>query len=161
MSAAPATIDIVRCDTPDAIMGIMQSAFDPAYGEAWTYEQCRSTLLLPGCALMVAEEDGTAIGFALTSTVFENSELLLLAVAPIARNRNIGKMLVEQWRDHARSNGVSKLFLEVRENNPARKFYTLLGFEPVGVRPDYYKCPDGTQLCAVTMAKEIGDVAAK
>lgn len=148
-------IEILPCDDPALIMDVMQSAFVSAYGEAWTYEQCRSSLLLPGCALIVAEEQGVVIGFALTSTVLENSELLLLAVAPNARNRGIGKLLVQRWRDDALANGVSKLFLEVRENNPARQLYSLLGFEPIGVRANYYSCPNGAKLSAITMATEI------
>ena len=34
---------------------------------------------------------------------------------------------------------IEKIFLEVNENNDiARKFYSKMGFEEIGIRPNYY-----------------------
>ena len=148
---------IPREDAP-RIMPIMTNAFDPAYGEAWRLDQCMASLLLPGSALYVAQVDGVDAGFALIQTVFENSELLLLAVHPNYRASGIATKLVALWEEIHASEGGQQLFLEVRENNPALIFYQNLGFHIAGRRPSYYKTPDGNNLAALTMNKIIIDI---
>ena len=65
-------------------------------------------------------------------------ELLTLAVAPEFRRRGVGAGLV---RSFVTGKAVS-VFLEVRESNrTARVFYKTLGFQEVGVRPQYYNSP--------------------
>ncbi len=154
-----ADISISRLPREEAarIMPVMTSAFDPAFGEAWRLDQCIGSLLLPGSALYVAQVDGKDAGFALVQTLFENSELLLLAVDPLYRGNGIGTKLVKLWQEIHVSEGGQQLFLEVRENNPALKFYQDLGFDIVGRRAGYYKTPDGNNLAALTMNKIITD----
>src|SRR3546814_18830475 len=61
---------------------IMQAAFDPRYGEAWTRSQCAGVMAMPGVALTIAELDGRVAGFAIARTIMDEAALLLLAVAP-------------------------------------------------------------------------------
>ena len=66
----------------DDIVAVMNAAFDERFGEAWTRSQCAGILPMPGVRLMIARVgDGTA-GFSLFRTIADESELLLLAVAP-------------------------------------------------------------------------------
>lgn len=150
-------IEIRQLHPSDAalIMPIMSSAFDPAFGEAWRLDQCAATLLLPGSALYSAYQDDVIVGFSLIQSLFENSELMLLAVHPEYRGQSIGKILVQHWESFHLEAGGKQLFLEVRENNPALHFYKSLDFEVVGRRPNYYKTMDGNPLAALTMNKKI------
>jgi ribosomal-protein-alanine N-acetyltransferase len=65
----------------------------------------------------------------------DEAELLNLAVAPEARRRGVAGALLATLREIATGN----IFLEVAETNtPAIALYRKFGWEPVGVRKDYY-----------------------
>lgn len=151
-------IDLVALDRDNvrAVMPVMETAFAAEFGEAWTLEQCQSTLLIPGAKIVAAFQNNDAVGFAFWLTVVENSELLLLAVAPDKRGQGLGKLLLDEWIIQSINAKVKNLFLEVRETNVALEFYKLSGFEAIGKRSNYYKCPDGNNLAALTMKKVIG-----
>ena len=79
---------------------------------------------------MVAREpysDG-AVGFSLFRTVADESELLLLAVAPTHHRRGVGQRLLEAFLEQARNDGVTRVHLEVRDGNPAVSMYRNVGF---------------------------------
>jgi [ribosomal protein S18]-alanine N-acetyltransferase len=135
-----------------AIMPVMEDAFDPAFGEAWTAAQCLGTLSLPGTALLIAASEGQISGFALSRWVGDEEELLLIGVTKTERRRGVGRRLIGELINKARESRRSVLFLEVRDGNEARKFYNDIGFLPVGRRADYYRAKDGNRYDSVTMA---------
>lgn len=136
----------------DAVMAIMNAAFDPDYGEAWTEAQTLSMLALPGVWMSLALIDGKPAGFALNRIIADEAELLLLAVAPQFRRKGVGIALIERSRMLTRHrNGVS-LHLEVRYNNPAIELYNKAGFRLVGRRPGYYRGIDGQMHDALTLS---------
>lgn len=138
-----------------AIMPVMDSAFDPAFGEAWTAAQCLSTLSMPGSLLLCARSDHATLGFALSRGVTDEEELLLIAVSPAARRNGVGRILVENLISNARHSGRALLFLEVRDGNPALSFYQEMGFRPLGRRPSYYKGQDGSRHDSITMSLKL------
>ena len=137
-----------------AVMTIMNAAFDPRFGEAWTRSQCGGILPMSGVSLMLAYDNGDErpLGFSLFRTVAGEAELLLLAVHPDDQRRGIGRLLLEQFVARARSAGASRVHLEVRDGNPAVRMYRLAGFETAGRRPNYYRGSDGRQFDAITLA---------
>jgi ribosomal-protein-alanine N-acetyltransferase len=137
-----------------AVMAIMNAAFSPRFGEAWTRSQCAGILPMAGVALILAHDNGhdRPVGFSLFRTVADEAELLLLAVAPDHQRRGIGRLLLEQFVERARAAGASRVHLEVRDGNPAVRMYRLAGFEPAGRRPNYYRGNDGRQFDAITLA---------
>jgi ribosomal-protein-alanine N-acetyltransferase len=144
----------------DRIMAVMASAFDPAFGEAWTRRQVEDALLIGNCHyLLVAPgggepgTDGKTAGFCLSRAGFEEEELLLFAVAPPYRRGGLGWTMLERLAEQARGRGASRLLLEMRDGNPAESLYRRYGFEPIGRRPDYYRTPGGNRIDAVTFAK--------
>jgi ribosomal-protein-alanine N-acetyltransferase len=141
----------------EALMGVMRSSFDPAYGEAWSALQLAGTLGLAGSfARQALDGAGRTIGFALCRSAGPEVELLLVAVAPEERGQGLGRMLVETITEDAVRYGASDLFLEVRENNQiARQLYQSLGFAEVGRRADYYAGTGETRFAAVTMKRMI------
>ena len=134
------------------VMAVMNTAFDPGYGEAWNEAQTLSMLTLPGTWLSLAQCGETPAGFALVRQVAEEAELLLLAVAPSHRRRGVALALIEHTRKllHARNGNI--LHLEVRYNNPAIELYKKAGFVQIGRRPGYYHGRDGQVHDALTLS---------
>ena len=138
----------------DAVMEIMNGAFDPRFGEGWTRSQCAGILPMGGVMLMLAHGDDSdePLGFSLYRTVSDEAELLLLAVAPKFRRCGIGRRLLDHFLENARDYGASRAHLEVREGNPAVTMYRAAGFSAVGRRRKYYRGSDGSQYDALTLA---------
>lgn len=141
----------------DQVMKVMDAAFGSRFGEAWTRSQCAGILPMAGVCLMVARDpaDASVIGFSLTRTVADESELLLLGVLPTHHRRGIGGRLLEDFMQRAGDQGVSRVHLEVRDGNPAVEMYRRAGFGPVGRRRNYYRAPDGSRFDAITLVREL------
>lgn len=150
-------------DDLDAIMQVMEAAFDPRYGEAWTRRQVSDALVLPGTYYLLAGPDGEGpalgganAGFTLSRGVLDEEELLLVAVHPDWRGRGVGARLMRRFMAAARDRGMTKLFLEMREGNPAETLYRELGFVPIGRRAKYYRTATDGPLDAITFTCDIG-----
>jgi [ribosomal protein S18]-alanine N-acetyltransferase len=154
--------DIVQLTVDDleAIDGVMQSSFDPQFGEAWNKGQCLGIIGLPGYhvigAVMPSEQGKVLIGFAFFRIQADESELLLLAVAPHHRRNGVGDALVSHWYDQCCRQQVIRLFLEMRRDNPAAALYSKMGFTKVGERPNYYRGTNGEMRDALTFARDAG-----
>jgi [ribosomal protein S18]-alanine N-acetyltransferase len=152
----PVAINHVSIDELPLIEAIMDRAFDPAFGEAWSPAQCLAVLTMPGYAVRIASIADVIHGFSIIRWVLDESELLLLAVVPDARGRGIGTALIDDWLDVGRAEGASRFFLEMRTDNPAHRLYDAMGFSVSGRRPDYYRGRDGELRDAVTMQRICG-----
>jgi len=147
-------------DDLDRIMAVMEAAFDPAYGEAWTRRQVGDALVLPNTFYLLAGPDGRApgdgeeaAGFILSRGAADEEELLLIAVDPRHRGRGVGAALIERFFAEARARGAERLFLEMREGNPAETLYRRSGFAVVGRRRAYYRRGTGAPIDAITFAR--------
>ncbi|MDH7972000.1 ribosomal protein S18-alanine N-acetyltransferase [Sphingomonas sp. AR_OL41] len=134
---------------------IMTEAFEPRFGEAWTRGQCLGILAMPGVWLTIAMVDGEAAGFALSRSVADEAELLLLAVRPARRRRGVGAALLRAMMTQARATGAAHVHLEVREGNEAVKLYHATGFAKVGERRNYYRGASGQTFNALTYRRDI------
>lgn len=149
-------------DDIDRIMAVMQTAFDPEYGEAWNRRQVEDALLLGNCHYLLAGDDGEApagdaaasdvAGFTLSRHGFGEEELLLFAVAPSFRRRGIGRRLLERFAAAAQGRGARRLLLEMRRGNEAEALYLAHGFRQIGLRPNYYRTLSGPRIDAITFA---------
>jgi ribosomal-protein-alanine N-acetyltransferase len=133
------------------VMSVMNRAFDPQFGEAWTAAQLLSTLVLPDCRLLLATDQDSVCGFAFGRWVLDHEELLMIGVMRQFQGQRIGKILLSEIVNRARVAGRTKLFLEVRDGNNAYDFYLNSGFLPIGRRKNYYKNADGINPDAITM----------
>jgi ribosomal-protein-alanine N-acetyltransferase len=147
-------------DDLDRIMAVMEAAFDPAYGEAWTRRQVGDALVLPNTFYLLCGADGSApaededaAGFVLSRGAADEEELLLIAVAPAYRGRGLGGRLLDRFIAEAGARGADRLFLEMRDGNPAESLYRRHGFERVGRRKAYYRRGTGHPLDAITFAR--------
>lgn len=134
-----------------AVMEVMDAAFDPIFGEAWTARQCLGILEMPGVWLTIARIDGDAAGFALGRVIVDEAELLLIAVSPAFRRRGVGGALLDNAKATAKMRGAVQLHLEVRQGNGAIELYNRTGFEQVGRRREYYRGADGSPYDALSL----------
>ncbi|MDA9918513.1 GNAT family N-acetyltransferase [Erythrobacter sp.] len=143
----------------DAIMQVMEAAFDPTYGEAWNRRQVSDALTMPSTHAVLVDKDGEIVdatsgsqvaGFVMTRHAADEEELLLVAVHPDERRKGLGLHLIKALFDSARTRGTQRVFLEMRKGNPAEHLYHRIGFEPIGKRPNYYRMTDGSRVDAIT-----------
>jgi len=96
------------------------------------------------------------IGFAVSRIGADEAEILSIAVYSAYRGRGLSHMLLLTHLGHLAGRGVRTIFLEVEENNqPARRLYDRTGFMVVGRRERYYKQPNGEQLNALLMRRDL------
>ena len=96
------------------------------------------------------------IGFAVSRMAADEAEILSIAVDTGHRGKGLSKNLLLTHLGHLAGHGIRSIFLEVEENNaPARRLYDWAGFGVVGRRERYYKQPDGEQLNALLMRRDL------
>lgn len=93
-----------------------------------------------GCLL---EEDGRAVGYALTATTYSRESggkvlwLEELYILEEYRSRGLGREFFAFAEEYARRNGYARIRLEVEEDNVrARSLYERLGYVPARLLPD-------------------------
>ena len=155
---------IPPADDIDRLMAVMDTAFDPQFGEAWNRRQVEDALLIGNCHYFLIDEFGEpadqgqdAAGFYLSRSGFGEEELLLFAVSPNHRRKGLGRRILEKLRSDALSRANTRLLLEMRHGNPAESLYRALGFLPIGRRPDYYRSQNGVRIDAITFATDLTD----
>jgi ribosomal-protein-alanine N-acetyltransferase len=147
-----------------AIAELHKRCFD----ESWSAFTVRQILVMPGAFGLLAADKGhtglcvngspSLLGFALCRAGGGECELLSLAVAVAARSRGIGAALLAGVVERARERAISRMFLEVAEDNAiAQCLYKAHGFRPVGRRPNYYRRPQSPSMAALTYAVSLGN----
>jgi len=106
----------------------------------------------PGTLLFVAERGGSVVGYLCGWLVFEEIQILKLAVKRESRRQGIALFLMRNLLEHALKKGATRSSLEVgRRNHGARGLYFEMGFREVSTREGYYG--DGED--AVFMVKDL------
>lgn len=157
MSAAQPTVICRPGTSRDManVMRVMDRAFDPAFGEAWTRAQVEGALDMPGCWLTIAMTDEAIVGFSLMRSVLDEAELLLIAVDPIRQGSGIGRILLFDNIAAAQSRNIRHLHLEVREANKAIDLYKSAGFVHSNTRKAYYRGKDGQLFNALSFMRDL------
>ena len=146
-------VEPIHASKADLIMSVMTRAFAPEYGEAWSLPQCTGMLALSGSHLFAARWADKVAGFLLFRQILDESELLLIGVDPDYQRLGVGAALLDAYVTHCLDQGIRRLHLEVRGDNPARRFYTRRGFLEVGLRANYYRGLAGKYRDAVTLSR--------
>lgn len=86
-----------------------------------------------------AFEGDKVIGYAIMLEVVDEATLMDIAVDSAARGQGVGRALVDFVMDTSVKNGMSEIWLEVRESNYAAiSLYESSGFEHIETRKNYY-----------------------
>lgn len=122
------------------------------FGWSWTRARVARTMAGRDTATVVACAGREVIGFAMMYFGEQHAHLNLLAVRPAYQRRGIGRRLMAWLEESARAAGITGIYLEVRVNNQdARRFYRVLGFQELTLLPRYY----GGVEAAVWMARDL------
>lgn len=136
------------------VMPVMESAFDPVYGEAWSQSQLVGLMTTTGSWLVALDVDGAVAGFAMVRFLLDEAELMLLAIAPSFRGQGFGRKLLDEVIEESKRRNILRIFLEMRsDNESALLLYEGAGFHPIGKRRGYYRGFDGILRDAITMSR--------
>jgi ribosomal-protein-alanine N-acetyltransferase len=125
----------------DAIATAERICFSDPWTLAGIRELFRSGTTM-GLLAVDSDRDGRIAGYLFARTIAGEGEILNLAVLPEVRRHGIGRRLLEVGLAELTDRGSLAVFLEVRQSNQsAQDLYRSVGFEIVGVRPDYYRSP--------------------
>ncbi len=144
------TIDLrpMTADDLDAVLLIEQASFPAPWNRDHFLHEIAALHSYPH----VAQLDDRLAGYVCLMSLFEEAQILDIAVAPDQRGRGIALALMECAIGLAVEKGAELLALEVRSTNIAAiKLYERLGFERVGIRSRYYEGVDD----AVLMEKNL------
>ncbi|MDO8899730.1 MAG: ribosomal protein S18-alanine N-acetyltransferase [Phenylobacterium sp.] len=137
-------------EAAQALAALHAQAFD----KPWSAQDIAALIGGAG-AYAVMAQDEAPLGMVMSRILFEEAEILTLAVAPEARRRGVGAALVNAAAGLARQGGALSLVLEVGEDNPAAiALYGAAGFAQVGRRRNYYD-RGGRQIDALLMRLDL------
>lgn len=112
------------------------------FSDPWSLASVTSELTNPLSLWVVALDGDKVVGYVGSQTVMGDADMMNIAVDPDYRKRGIALLLVETLICRLREKDAVSLTLEVRASNvPAISLYEKLGFQQVGVRPNYYRNP--------------------
>ena len=81
----------------------------------------------------------------------------MVAVRSAVQGHGIGRHLLGHFIEDSKSNGATRVHLEVRDGNPAIRVYKAAGFEEVNRRRNYYRGGEGRQYDALTFVLSAKD----
>ena len=112
------------------------------FSDPWSETSVASELDNPLSLWLIAEEEGTVLGYVGSQTVLDETDMMNIAVQPECRRRGIAAALIGELVNQLREHGSHVLRLEVRESNvPAIALYESMGFTQLGLRKNYYRNP--------------------
>lgn len=112
------------------------------FSTPWSENSIASELNNDLALWLVAEDEGTVVGYVGSQTVFPETDMMNVAVMPERRREGIAEVLVDSLIQELKRIGSDSLTLEVRaSNDPAISLYQKMGFREVGRRPNYYRNP--------------------
>jgi ribosomal-protein-alanine N-acetyltransferase len=117
------------------VLAIEQASFRTP----WKREHFESELSGGYSLPFVAELGGRVVGYVCLTSLFEEAQILDIAVSPEQRGRGIARLLMEHACTVAREKQAEVLCLEVRASSAAAiGLYRRTGFRQVGIRTNYY-----------------------
>ncbi|MGI3169272.1 GNAT family N-acetyltransferase [Pseudooceanicola sp. C21-150M6] len=135
--------------TPDDLARIHAASFTTP--RPWTAVEFTDLLSSP---LVFLTQSGPA--FALGRVVAGEAELLTIATDPAERRAGHGQRCLAIFEAEAAARGARELFLEVSaENHAARALYAAAGWATKARRSRYYTTPEGQQIDAEIMGKNL------
>ncbi|MFL2840267.1 MAG: ribosomal protein S18-alanine N-acetyltransferase [Pseudohongiellaceae bacterium] len=86
------------------------------------------------------------LGYAVIHTVLDESHILNIVIKKKEQGKGLGSYLIQGLIDIVKHQHQNLLMLEVRaSNSKAIKFYENIGFQPSGIRKDYYPAEKGRE----------------
>ena len=139
----------------DADIAAIIALEESVYPQPWSERVFRDELSLQNRSYLVADQEGTIVGYGGLLVDESDAHITTVAVDPEARRHQLGTRLMLALVDEALAAGAQYLTLEVRVSNEgARRLYQRFGFSPVGVRKNYYLTEDAVVMWAIDIGSE-------
>lgn len=130
------------------------------FAEPWSPTSMAEVLALAGAEGLVAVDGASLVpaaeapgpaGLVLWRRIFDEAEILTIAVLPPWRRRGVGGRLLDAAMAASRAGGAKTMFLEAAADNAAAlALYRARGFASAGLRKGYYGDVDGiTMRCTL------------
>ena len=143
--ASAETIDdsfFIRLARTEDLRSLLEIERDSLSAAHWQEVDYGHAIAQPERLVLVAEAGSQLLGFLVASTAAREWELENIAVAPAARQRGIGRALMQALVASARQAKASEIRQEIRASNKiAQRFGQSVGFVHEGRRRDYYRDP--------------------
>lgn len=151
---------LAACVNGGASVGFMLP-FSPQDAEPFWRSVAETTGEEGATIHVAAEADGKVVGTVQVGLASKpnqphRGDLMKLLVHPSARGLGLARMLMQKVEEEAVKRGRTLLVLDTATGSDAEAIYPRLGWERVGVIPDYALFPDG-RFCGTTLFyKRIG-----
>lgn len=115
---------------------------EETFSMPWSRQSLFSFLKREDTVFLVAEKEEEILGYCGYLQVFDEADILNVAVKEKYRGRHIGTNMIEKLIETGKKNGISQFTLEVRQSNlRAIHIYEKAGFVSVGIRKNFYEKP--------------------
>lgn len=123
-------------DDIEGVLAVEQASFTMPWSESAFYNELTGNRF---ATYIIAEADEEIIGYCGVWVIIDEAHITNIAILPGFRGMKIGEALLRTGMQYARMRGACKMTLEVRVSNEvAQSLYRKLGFEPGGIRKNYY-----------------------
>lgn len=130
--------EIVTSDL--ALMQAIAAIERDCFALPWQEKEIASVCNRADFCGVVAQIDGEIVGYLLGLTLFEDAEVLRVAVDEKFRGQKVGGAILDRFFELAKARGAQRVFLEVRvSNEPAIRLYESRAFTRGRVREKYYE----------------------
>ncbi len=121
-----------------------------AFPNPWP-EEAFTDFLLPWAWTLEFEHE--IVGYIFYHGVCEEMVIINIALKPAYQGKGWGEYLLMKSMDQLILKGVIRFYLDVRVSNvKARSLYEKHGFQPIGIRKNYYSHPEED---AIVMGKQV------
>ncbi|TZG38088.1 GNAT family N-acetyltransferase [Agrobacterium sp. B1(2019)] len=150
---------LAACVNGGASVGFMLP-FSPQDAESF-WRDVAAAVETGGTIHVVAEVDGMVVGTVQVGLASKpnqphRGDLMKLLVHPSARGLGLARGLMQKVEEEAAKRGRTLLVLDTATGSDAEAIYPRLGWERVGVIPDYALFPDGRYCGTTLFYKRIG-----
>lgn len=123
-------------DDIPAVIAIEQEAFTSPWTAAAFVNELTSNMF---ARYLVVEYRGELIGYGGMWIIMDEAHVTNIAVRADVRGKGLGHLLLRELQRTAVWHGAERMTLEVRTSNErAQSLYRKHGFQPSGIRPNYY-----------------------
>ena len=147
-TAAALRFAMMRAQDVEAVVAVENDA----YPFPWTRGNFLDSLASRYDAWTLREADARLAGYFLLMHAVDETHLLNITVRPDLHGRGYGRMLLDKVIQLALDANMHSVLLEVRPSNEhALAVYRHCGFQPIGVRKQYYPAAGTSREDAIVM----------
>ena len=138
----PSAIKMNICKLGEEHLDALFALEERCFSAPWSKNSFLGALRSPFTFGFGLFEEEKLVGYAFLFALFEEGEVMNIAIAPEKRGEGLSKLLFEALLEKAKEQQVEILRLEVRQSNlPATGLYKRYGFQEYGIRKGYYTNP--------------------